>query len=81
MLQINNKIMVASDFVTVIFSQSDNKTDGILKTEKTEQAYLPTVLCYCVIQIKALTKNSSLLTIPLSPELSCPNPHFVLKSS
>ena len=62
MLQINKKIWLPvmsshSDFVTVIFSQSDNKTDGILKTE---QAYLPTVLCYCIIQIKALTKNSSL---------------------
>ena len=43
-----------SDFVT-----NDYMTDGILSTEKTELAYLLTVLYYHCIEIKALTKNSS----------------------
>ena len=43
-----------SDFVT-----NDYVTDGILSTEKTEQAYLLTILYYHCIKIKVLTKNSS----------------------
>ena len=46
-------IMSQSDFVT-----NDYVTDGILSTEKTEYAYLLTVLYYHYIKIKALTKNS-----------------------
>ena len=42
----------------VILSQSDyvTLTDSILKTE---YIYLPTVLYYCIIEIKALIENSS----------------------
>ena len=55
---------VASDFVTKWFRHSDfvtndYVTDGILSTEKTEQAYLLTILYYHCIKIKVLTKNSS----------------------
>ena len=49
--------MDASDLVTVILSQSDYMTDTILKTEKTDYAYLITILYYCIIKIKAMTDN------------------------
>ena len=43
---------VACGFIAVILSESAYMTDGILKTAKTEQDYLPTVLYNCIIQIQ-----------------------------
>ena len=59
-----------------------NMIDSILQTKQALWAYLPTPLYwyYCIIKIKALTKNSSHQTNLPSPELSCPNPHLVVKS-
>ena len=49
--------VISSQIDKVILSQSDwYVTDGILKTEK---AYLPTILSYCITKIKALTENCS----------------------